>query len=34
MNMLTIFLATYGFVFAAEIVGDKLLYMTGVLAAR
>jgi putative Ca2+/H+ antiporter (TMEM165/GDT1 family) len=34
MKMLTIFLATYGVVFAAEIVGDKLLYMTGVLAAR
>jgi Ca2+/H+ antiporter, TMEM165/GDT1 family len=32
--MLTIFLATYGMVFAAEIVGDKLLYTTGVLAAR
>jgi Ca2+/H+ antiporter, TMEM165/GDT1 family len=32
--MLTIFFATYGVVFAAEIVGDKLLYTTGVLAAR
>jgi putative Ca2+/H+ antiporter (TMEM165/GDT1 family) len=32
--MLTIFLATYGAVFVAEIVGDKLLYTTGVLAAR
>jgi Ca2+/H+ antiporter, TMEM165/GDT1 family len=27
-------LATYGAVFVAEIVGDKLLYTTGVLAAR
>ena len=32
--MLPIFLATYGTVFVAEIVGDKLLYTTGVLAAR
>jgi len=32
--MFAIFLATYGAVFAAEIVGDKLLYTTGVLAAR
>jgi putative Ca2+/H+ antiporter (TMEM165/GDT1 family) len=32
--MLAIFLATYGAVFAAEIVGDKLLYTTGVLATR
>ena len=32
--MLTIFFATYGAVFLAEIVGDKLLYTTGVLAAR
>jgi Ca2+/H+ antiporter, TMEM165/GDT1 family len=32
--MLSIFFATYGLVFAAEIVGDKLLYTTGVLAAR
>jgi Ca2+/H+ antiporter, TMEM165/GDT1 family len=32
--MLAIFLATYGAVFIAEIVGDKLLYTTGVLATR
>jgi putative Ca2+/H+ antiporter (TMEM165/GDT1 family) len=32
--MLTIFLATYVAVFIAEIVGDKLLYTTGVLATR
>src|ERR1700678_2022435 len=32
--MLPIFLATYTAVFVAEIVGDKLLYTTGVLAAR
>jgi putative Ca2+/H+ antiporter (TMEM165/GDT1 family) len=32
--MLPIFFATYGAVFLAEIVGDKLLYTTGVLAAR
>jgi putative Ca2+/H+ antiporter (TMEM165/GDT1 family) len=32
--MLSIFLATYGAVFIAEIVGDKLLYTTGVLATR
>jgi Ca2+/H+ antiporter, TMEM165/GDT1 family len=32
--MLPVFLATYGAVFVAEIVGDKLLYTTGVLAAR
>jgi putative Ca2+/H+ antiporter (TMEM165/GDT1 family) len=32
--MLPIFFATYGAVFVAEIVGDKLLYTTGVLAAR
>jgi putative Ca2+/H+ antiporter (TMEM165/GDT1 family) len=32
--MLPILLATYGTVFVAEIVGDKLLYTTGVLAAR
>lgn len=32
--MITILLATYGAVFVAEIVGDKLLYTTGVLAAR
>ncbi len=32
--MLFIFFATFGAVFLAEIVGDKLLYTTGVLAAR
>jgi putative Ca2+/H+ antiporter (TMEM165/GDT1 family) len=32
--MLEIFLATYGAVLLAEIVGDKLLYTTGVLATR
>jgi putative Ca2+/H+ antiporter (TMEM165/GDT1 family) len=32
--MLPVFFATYGAVFAAEIVGDKLLYTTGVLATR
>jgi putative Ca2+/H+ antiporter (TMEM165/GDT1 family) len=32
--MLPIFFTTYGTVFVAEIVGDKLLYTTGVLAAR
>ena len=32
--MLSIFFATYGAVFIAEIVGDKLLYTTGVLATR
>ena len=32
--MITILLATYGAVFVAEIVGDKLLYTTGVLASR
>jgi putative Ca2+/H+ antiporter (TMEM165/GDT1 family) len=32
--MLAIFLATYGAVFLAEIVGDKLLYTTGILATR
>jgi putative Ca2+/H+ antiporter (TMEM165/GDT1 family) len=32
--MPSIFLATYGAVFIAEIVGDKLLYTTGVLATR
>jgi Ca2+/H+ antiporter, TMEM165/GDT1 family len=32
--MLPIFLATYVAVFVAEIVGDKLLYTTGVLATR
>lgn len=33
-DILPILLATYGAVFAAEIVGDKLLYTTGVLATR
>jgi len=32
--MFEVFLATYGGVFLAEIVGDKLLYTTGVLSAR
>src|ERR1700722_11509104 len=32
--MIAILIATYGAVFVAEIVGDKLLYTTGVLAAR
>ena len=32
--MIQLVLATYGAVFVAEIVGDKLLYTTGVLAAR
>jgi putative Ca2+/H+ antiporter (TMEM165/GDT1 family) len=32
--MLPILFATYGAVFLAEIAGDKLLYTTGVLAAR
>jgi len=32
--MLPILLATFGAVFVAEIVGDKLLYTTGVLATR
>lgn len=32
--MLTIFFTTYAAVFIAEIVGDKLLYTTGVLATR
>lgn len=32
--MFPILLATYGTVFVAEIVGDKLLYTTGVLATR
>jgi Ca2+/H+ antiporter, TMEM165/GDT1 family len=32
--MLAILIATYGAVFVAEIVGDKLLYTTGVLATR
>ena len=33
-SVLPIFFATFGTVFVAEIVGDKLLYTTGVLAAR
>src|SRR5438105_8335864 len=32
--MWPILFATYGAVFIAEIVGDKLLYTTGVLASR
>ncbi len=32
--VVTIFLLTYAAVFVAEIVGDKLLYTTGVLATR
>jgi putative Ca2+/H+ antiporter (TMEM165/GDT1 family) len=32
--MILIFFTTFGAVFVAEIVGDKLLYTTGVLAAR
>jgi putative Ca2+/H+ antiporter (TMEM165/GDT1 family) len=32
--LLVIFFATFGAVFLAEIVGDKLLYTTGVLSAR
>lgn len=32
--MFVIFFATFGAVFLAEIVGDKLLYTTGVLSAR
>ena len=32
--MIPILLTTYGAVFIAEIVGDKLLYTTGVLSAR
>ena len=32
--MLLILLTAFGAVFVAEIVGDKLLYTTGVLAAR
>ena len=32
--MLTLFFLAYGAVFIAEIVGDKLLYTTGVLATR
>lgn len=33
-TVLPIFLSTYGAVFLAEIVGDKLLYTSGVLATR
>ena len=32
--MLAVLLATYAAVFLAEIVGDKLLYTTGILATR
>jgi putative Ca2+/H+ antiporter (TMEM165/GDT1 family) len=32
--LIPVLLATYGAVFVAEIVGDKLLYTTGVLATR
>ena len=32
--MISVFLAAYAAVFAAEIVGDKLLYTTSVLATR
>src|SRR5262245_28681075 len=32
--MFSVFLSTYGAVFIAEIVGDKLLYTSGVLATR
>jgi Ca2+/H+ antiporter, TMEM165/GDT1 family len=32
--MIAILIATYGAVFVAEIVGDKLLYTTGLLATR
>jgi putative Ca2+/H+ antiporter (TMEM165/GDT1 family) len=32
--MIALFFATFGAVFLAEIVGDKLLYTTGVLATR
>ena len=32
--MLEVLLATYTAVFVAEIVGDKLLYTSGVLATR
>jgi putative Ca2+/H+ antiporter (TMEM165/GDT1 family) len=32
--MFSVFVLTYGAVFAAELVGDKLLYTTSVLAAR
>jgi len=33
-SLFGLFLATYGAVFIAEIVGDKLLYTTGILATR
>lgn len=33
-SLFRLFLATYGAVFIAEIVGDKLLYTTGILATR
>ena len=33
-KVIVIFFATFGAVFLAEIVGDKLLYTTGVLASR
>src|SRR2546423_11644981 len=33
-ELFVIFFATFGAVFLAEIVGDKLLYTTGVLATR
>lgn len=33
-NLILILFTTFGAVFVAEIVGDKLLYTTGVLAAR
>jgi putative Ca2+/H+ antiporter (TMEM165/GDT1 family) len=33
-TLILVLLATFGAVFVAEIVGDKLLYTTGVLAAR
>jgi Ca2+/H+ antiporter, TMEM165/GDT1 family len=33
-NVILIFFTTFGAVFVAEIVGDKLLYTTGVLATR
>src|SRR2546421_3231936 len=34
VELFVIFFATFGAVFLAEIVGDKLLYTTGVLATR
>lgn len=33
-SLARLFIATYGAVFIAEIVGDKLLYTTGILATR